>query len=200
MRIGEGRQELDHALDRRIADGLAGRQHRGVPVLSAGLLLYRFTSAGVEVLLAHPGGPFWARKDEGVWSIPKGEYEAGTDALAAARREFGEETGLQIPTGEPWTLGEVTQRSGKRVWAWALQGDLDLTGAQSNTFEMEWPRGSGRMSEFPEVDRVEWMSLDLASVKLLPAQVPFLDRLRHALDDVGPRVVRAGPSNSSPPA
>ena len=148
-----------------------------MPALSAGLLLYRLTPAGVEVLLAHPGGPFWARKDEGVWSIPKGEYEAGTDALAAARREFGEETGLEIPAGEPLILGEVTQRSGKRVSAWALQGDLDLSGARSNTFEMEWPRGSGRTSEFPEVDRVEWMSLDRASAKILPAQTPFLDRL-----------------------
>ncbi len=152
-----------------------------MPARSAGLLLYRSTSAGLEVLLAHPGGPFWARKDKGVWSVPKGEYEEGADALAAARREFGEETGLEIPDGEPWPLGEVTQRSGKRVTAWALEGDLDLSGASSNTFEMEWPRGSGRMAEFPEVDRVEWMPLEQASAKILPAQIPFLERLRQAV-------------------
>jgi predicted NUDIX family NTP pyrophosphohydrolase len=153
-----------------------------VPARSAGLLLYRFTADGLEVLLAHPGGPFWAKKDQGVWSVPKGEYDEGSDALEAARREFGEETGLRIPAGEPWPLGEVTQRSGKRVLAWALEGDLDLTGAVSNTFEMEWPRGSGRLAQFPEVDRVEWLLLDLALAKILPAQAPFLERLLQALD------------------
>jgi predicted NUDIX family NTP pyrophosphohydrolase len=166
-----------------------------VPARSAGLLLYRTTSPDPEVLLAHPGGPFWARKDEGVWSVPKGEYEEGADALAAARREFAEETGLLIPPGEPWPLGEVTQRSGKRVTAWALEGDLDLTGASSNTFEMEWPRGSGRLAEFPEVDRIEWLTLDRAHSKIIPAQSPFLERLHAALTAAGPGTATAG----SPP-
>jgi predicted NUDIX family NTP pyrophosphohydrolase len=166
-----------------------------MPARSAGLLLYRSAAAGIDVLLAHPGGPFWARKDEGVWSIPKGEYDEGADALAAARREFGEETGLDVPAGEPWPLGEVTQRGGKRVTAWALEGDLDLTGASSNTFEMEWPRGSGRIAEFPEVDRVEWMPLERASVKILPAQAPFLERLLQAVTAAG----RERPLGDSPP-
>ena len=164
-----------------------------MPARSAGLLLYRTTSAGLEVLLAHPGGPFWARKDAGVWSVPKGEYDEGADALAAARREFAEETGLPIPAGEPWPLGEVTQRSGKRVTAWALEGDLDLTGASSNTFEMEWPRGSGRLAEFPEVDRVEWLPLDRAFAKIIPAQGPFLERLRDVLAEAGPGEAAGGP-------
>lgn len=145
---------------------------------SAGLLLYRLSGEGaVEVLLAHPGGPFWAKKDAGVWSIPKGEYEPEDDALAAARREFREEVGLDPPVGEPVSLGERRQPSGKWVSAWALAGDLDVAHATSNTFEMEWPRGSGRRREFPEVDRVEWMSLANAREKLLKGQVPFLDTL-----------------------
>jgi predicted NUDIX family NTP pyrophosphohydrolase len=164
-----------------------------VPARSAGLLLYRTTTAGLEVLLAHPGGPFWARKDDGVWSVPKGEYEEGDDALAAARREFGEETGLSLPAGLPWPLGEVTQRSGKRVTAWALEGDLDLTGASSNTFEMEWPRESGRLAEFPEVDRIEWLTLERAQTKIIPAQSPFLDRLRQALAEAGTGLPSGGP-------
>jgi predicted NUDIX family NTP pyrophosphohydrolase len=166
-----------------------------VPARSAGLLLYRTTSAGLEVLLAHPGGPFWARKDEGVWSVPKGEYEEGEDALAAARREFAEETGLPLPPGRPRPLGEVTQRGGKRVTAWALEGDLDLTGATSNTFEMEWPRGSGRRAEFPEVDRIEWLPLDRALTKIIPAQTAFLERLGQALAEAGP----GKPVGGSPP-
>jgi predicted NUDIX family NTP pyrophosphohydrolase len=166
-----------------------------VPARSAGLLLYRTTSAGLEVLLAHPGGPFWSRKDEGVWSVPKGEYEEDEDALAAARREFAEETGLALPPGRPWPLGEVTQRGGKRVTAWALEGDLDLTGATSNTFEMEWPRGSGRLVEFPEVDRIEWLPLDRALSKIIPAQTAFLERLGQALAEAGPEKSEGG----SPP-
>jgi predicted NUDIX family NTP pyrophosphohydrolase len=145
---------------------------------SAGLLLYRVSAEGeVEVLLAHPGGPFWSRKDAGVWSIPKGEYEPGDDALATARREFREEVGLEPPPGEPMSLGERRQPSGKWVSAWAVAGDLDVTDASSNTFEIEWPRGSGTMREFPEVDRVEWMSVAVARHKLLKGQVPFLDAL-----------------------
>ena len=158
-----------------------------MPARSAGLLLYRTTATGLDVLLAHPGGPFWARKDEGVWSVPKGEYDEGDDPLAAARREFGEETGLTLPPGRPRPLGEVTQRSGKRVTAWALEGDLDLTGAASNTFEMEWPRGSGRLVAFPEVDRIEWLPLETAFVKIVPAQSAFLDRLRGLVAREGPQ-------------
>jgi predicted NUDIX family NTP pyrophosphohydrolase len=141
-------------------------------------LLYRLSSEGVvEVLLAHPGGPFWARKDAGAWSIPKGEYDPGEDALATARREFREEVGFDPPAGDPVSLGERRQPSGKRVSAWALRGDLDLSGATSNTFEIEWPRGSGTMREFPEVDRVEWMPAAVARTKLLKGQVPFLEAL-----------------------
>ena len=149
---------------------------------SAGLLLFRVSDAGVvEVLLAHPGGPFWARKDAGAWSIPKGEYEASEDALATARREFREEVGLDPPPGDPLPLGERRQPSGKWVTAWAVAGDLDVTHATSNTFEMEWPRGSGARREFPEIDRVEWMPVARARHKLLKGQVPFLDGLMEAL-------------------
>jgi len=150
---------------------------------SAGLLLYRVTDdEAVEVLLAHPGGPFWARKDAGVWSIPKGEYEPSDDALATARREFREEVGLDPPAGDPVPLGERRQPSGKRVTAWALAGDLDVTHATSNTFEIEWPKGSGTVREFPEVDRVEWMTVEQARIKLLKGQVPFLDALVEMLE------------------
>ena len=145
---------------------------------SAGLLLYRVSDGDViEVLLAHPGGPFWARKDAGAWSIPKGEYEPSDDPLAAAQREFGEEIGMNPPAGDPVPLGERRQPSGKWVTVWALAGDIDVTGATSNTFEIEWPRGSGTVREFPEVDRVEWMTLEQARGKLLKGQVPFLDAL-----------------------
>ena len=145
---------------------------------SAGLLLYRVSDGDViEVLLAHPGGPFWARKDAGAWSIPKGEYEPSDDPLVTAQREFGEEIGLDPPAGDPVPLGERRQPSGKWVTVWALAGDLDVTGATSNTFEIEWPRGSGTVREFPEVDRVEWMTLEQARGKLLKGQVPFLDAL-----------------------
>jgi predicted NUDIX family NTP pyrophosphohydrolase len=147
-------------------------------VKSAGLLLYRVSPEGVvEVLLAHPGGPFWARKDAGAWSIPKGEYEPSDDALAAARREFREEIGLDPPAGEPVPLGEHRQPGGKRVTAWAVGGDLDVTDTTSNTFEIEWPKGSGTRRAFPEVDRVEWMSVSVAREKLLKGQLVFLDAL-----------------------
>jgi predicted NUDIX family NTP pyrophosphohydrolase len=152
-------------------------------VRSAGLLLYRASAGGVvEVLLAHPGGPFWARKDAGAWSIPKGEYGPHEDPLGAAVREFREEVGLDAPAGDPVLLGERSQPSGKWVTAWALPGDLDVTHAASNTFEIEWPRGSGTMREFPEVDRVEWMTVDQARAKLLKGQVPFLDALIESIE------------------
>lgn len=155
---------------------------------SAGLLLYRFSDEGaVEVLIAHPGGPFWARKDDGAWSVPKGEYAEGDDALAAAFREFAEETGFALPAPTPASptdvlfLGEVRQAGGKRVSVWALEGDLDVREATSNTFELEWPRGSGNVREFPEVDRVEWMGLPQARAKLLKGQLPFLSALLTAM-------------------
>jgi predicted NUDIX family NTP pyrophosphohydrolase len=151
---------------------------------SAGLLAYRVSGKGaLEVLIAHPGGPFWVRKDEGAWSVPKGEYQDGDDALSAAYREFTEETGLAppAPPAAAVPLGELRQAGGKLVSVWAVEGDLDVAKAVSNTFEMEWPRGSGRMQEFPEVDRVEWMSLEQARVKLLKSQTPFLDTLETEL-------------------
>lgn len=149
-----------------------------MPKLSAGLLLHRRSPEGeVEVLLVHPGGPFWARKDEGAWSIPKGEYAPGEDPLAAARREFVEELGLPVPDGEVVDLGEVRQAGGKVVTAFALEADLDLTGFASNTFETEWPPRSGRRQTFPEVDRAEWVPLPRARLLILAGQLPLLARL-----------------------
>ena len=147
-----------------------------MPRTSAGLLLHRYRD-GVEVLLVHPGGPFWARKDAGAWSIPKGEYEPGEDPESVARREFREELGADVPTGELMPLGEVRQAGGKRVVAWALRGDLDVSTIVSNTFEMEWPPKSGRMATFPEVDRAEWFSIEVARERILAGQVVLLDRL-----------------------
>ncbi|BBZ02298.1 NUDIX domain-containing protein [Mycolicibacterium chitae] len=144
--------------------------------LSAGVLLYRVADE-VEVLLAHPGGPFWARKDDGAWSVPKGEYDADEDPWVAAQREFAEELGLAVPDGDRLDLGEVKQAGGKVVTVFAVRADLDIAEARSNTFELEWPRGSGRMREFPEVDRVAWLPIEAARVKLLKGQRPFLDRL-----------------------
>ena len=148
---------------------------------SAGIVLHRDRGDGLEVLLVHPGGPLWARRDAGVWSIPKGEYGDDEDPLAAARREFAEELGTPAPDREALELGEIRQKSGKRVRAWALAGDLDAHRARSNTFSMQWPPKSGRMQEFPEVDRAQWFGLDEAREKLNPAQVEFLDRLRRSL-------------------
>jgi predicted NUDIX family NTP pyrophosphohydrolase len=144
---------------------------------SAGLLLYRIGDGGPELLLVHPGGPFWAGKDAGVWSLPKGEYEDGDDPRAAAVREFEEETGTAPPAGELIELGSVTQKNGKRVIAWAAEGDLDAGAIRSNTFTMEWPPRSGRRQEFPEVDRAGWFGPDAARQKLNPAQAAFVDRL-----------------------
>jgi predicted NUDIX family NTP pyrophosphohydrolase len=145
---------------------------------SAGILLHRPGAAGPEVLLVHPGGPFWAKRDLGAWSIPKGEYEDGEDPLACARREFAEELGSEPPDGaEPVDLGEVRQKGGKVVTAWAIEGDLDAGAIRSNTFAIEWPPRSGTMRDFPEVDRAGWFRLDEAREKILPAQAPLLDRL-----------------------
>lgn len=146
---------------------------------SAGLLLHRTTADGtIEVLLVHPGGPFWARRDAGAWSIPKGEYAEDEDPLTAARREFTEEIGRPVPDGPLIELGEVRQKAGKLVVAWAVEGDLDPATVVSNTFTLEWPRGSGRLREFPEVDRAEWFSLEEAAVRMLEGQRPLLDALR----------------------
>ncbi|MGV0633672.1 NUDIX domain-containing protein [Mycolicibacillus trivialis] len=146
-------------------------------VLSAALLLHRERDGHLEVLIAHPGGPFWARRDDGAWSVPKGEYRPGEDPWAAARREFAEEVGLTPPDGPPVDLGEFVQPSRKRITVFAVAGDLDVTDAHSNTFELEWPKGSGRLREFPEVDRVGWFPIAAARTKLLPGQRPILDRL-----------------------
>jgi predicted NUDIX family NTP pyrophosphohydrolase len=148
-----------------------------VPKLSAGLLLYRITDDGIEVLLGHPGGPFWARKDDGAWSIPKGEYTTDEDPWSAARREFREEIGFDAPDGPRLDLPPVKQAGGKVVTAFAVQGDLDVTDSVSNTFELEWPKGSGRVREYPEVDRVAWLPVEAARVKLLKGQLPLLDSL-----------------------
>jgi predicted NUDIX family NTP pyrophosphohydrolase len=160
-----------------------------VPKLSAGLLLYRVRSGVVDVLIAHPGGPFWARKDDGAWSIPKGEYVDGEDPWAAAQREFGEEVGLPLPDGPRIDLTPVKQAGGKIVTAFAVRADLDLAGTHSNTFELEWPRGSGKIREFPEVDRVEWFPVAQARVKLLKSQLPLLDQL---MADPGSADLREG--------
>jgi predicted NUDIX family NTP pyrophosphohydrolase len=130
------------------------------------------------VLIVHPGGPFWAKKDEGAWSIPKGEYAEGEDPQACALREFEEETGTALPEGELIELGAAKQRSGKVVTAWGAEGDLDADAIRSNEFEMEWPPRSGRMRSFPEVDRAGWFGLDEAAAKLNPAQGVFIERLR----------------------
>ena len=151
-----------------------------MPKLSAGVLLYRVRGGAVEVLIGHPGGPFWARRDDGAWSIPKGEYDSGDDPWSAAQREFSEELGCPVPPGPRIDLQSVKQPGGKIVTAFAVQADLDLTGVRSNTFTLEWPRGSGRLQEFPELDRVAWLSLDDARPKLLAGQRVFLDRLAAA--------------------
>jgi len=143
---------------------------------SAGLLMYRRREGRLQVFLVHPGGPFWKRKDAGAWTIPKGEYLPGEDAMAAAKREFQEETGLTA-FGELVELPSITQRSGKVVHAWAFAGDADPDSIRSNTFELEWPPGSGRWQSFPEVDRAAWFDLEDARERIVPAQAPLIDAL-----------------------
>jgi predicted NUDIX family NTP pyrophosphohydrolase len=147
---------------------------------SAGILAYRWRQNALEVLLGHPGGPFWSRRDEGTWSILKGEYEGDEDLEAAARREFTEETGW-VMTAPLEPLGEIRQRGGKIVTAYAARADFDPATLVSNTFQMEWPPGSGRMRPFPEIDRVQWFTLADAEAKIVPGQVGFLDRLAAGL-------------------
>lgn len=147
-----------------------------MPKRSAGLLMYRRHNDRIEILLAHPGGPFWAKKDMGVWSIPKGEFYSDEDPLKAARREFEEETGV-VPEGSFIVLGEQKQAGGKIVTAWAVEGNCDSSSLKSNTYSMEWPPRSGRMAMFPEVDRWGWFSLDEAEEKILAGQKVFLERL-----------------------
>jgi predicted NUDIX family NTP pyrophosphohydrolase len=154
-----------------------------MPKLSAGLLVYRLIAGEPEVLLVHPGGPYWVKKDDGSWSLPKGEYESDEDPLEVATREFREELGVDPPEAqEPAFLGEVRQPGGKLVSAWALPGDLDVGVVRSNTFTMEWPPRSGRTAEFPEVDRAGWFDLETARRKLLRGQLGLLDRFSELLE------------------
>ena len=146
-------------------------------------MLYRRTGIGIEVLLAHPGGPYWLQRDAGAWSIPKGELEPGEGELDVARREFEEETGHPAPSNECLSLGEVRLKSGKYVAGWACGGDLDPAKAVSNTATVEWPPRSGKRIAIPEVDRVEWFEPDEARRRLNPAQAPFVDRLLQRLED-----------------
>jgi len=154
-----------------------------LPKQSAGLLLFRYRQVGrghLEVLLVHPGGPFWTKKDDGAWSIPKGEFADDEDPLTAAKREFREETGAEV-AGEFRPLEPIRQAGGKLVLAWALESDFDPGALKSNTFSMEWPPKSGRQQPFPEIDRAAWFDLDIARQKILKSQQPLLDRLAATL-------------------
>jgi predicted NUDIX family NTP pyrophosphohydrolase len=155
-----------------------------VPQRSAGILLYRRKRRGIEVLLVHPGGPFWAKKDEGAWTIPKGVIEPGEDAIAVARREFEEETGLR-PEGELIVLGSFAQSRAKTIDIWAVEGDFDPAALKSNTFSMEWPPRSGRMATFPEVDRAQWFTPEEAAAKILKGQRPVVEALLERLAGAG---------------
>ena len=153
---------------------------------SAGIILYRVRDGDLEVFLVHPGGPYWSNKDDGAWSIPKGEFEEGDDPLAAARREFREETSFEV-SGQFRALSPLKQPSGKLIHAWALEGDIDAARVASNTFSMEWPPHSGKQRDFPEVDKAAWFSLATAQKKLVPGQRGFLDQLQQIMKDSGVR-------------
>ena len=154
---------------------------------SAGILLFRKKNGGTEVLLVHPGGPFWARKDAGAWSIPKGEFAEGEESLAAAKREFAEELGRPAPKGELIELGQAKQSSGKIAYAWAVEADFDATNITSNSFQVEWPPKSGQQQEFPEVDRAAWFSIQTARTKLVKDQSSLLQVLaRHLGEQASP--------------
>jgi predicted NUDIX family NTP pyrophosphohydrolase len=157
-------------------------RHDKSGIVSAGILLFRRRPAGVEFLLAHQGGPFWTNKDLGHWTIPKGEVEPGEALIDVARREFAEETGIDIEVTRDRPLGEIRQKSGKTVVAWGIEGDLDPARTRSNTFSLEWPPKSGHYQDFPEIDRVEWFDGVEARRKLKAAQVPFIERLEAALE------------------
>lgn len=148
--------------------------------ISAGLLMYRQVHGQTEVFLVHPGGPFWAKKDDGAWSIPKGQFSEDEEPLNAAKREFQEETGFVI-TGQFQSLYQVTQPGGKIVYAWAVKGDVDAAAIKSNTFSVEWPHGSGKVRQFPEVDQAGWFTINIARKKILKGQLAFLDRLERIL-------------------
>lgn len=178
---------------------------------SAGVLLYRGDVSGdttLEVLLVHPGGPFWAKKDEGAWSIPKGEFVDDELPLEAAKREFAEELGVGVPSGDLLVLGESRQSSGKVVHAWALHADLDPQSIRSNTFELEWPPRSGKLQQFPEVDRAAWFRLDVAISKLVKGQRVFIERLAERLGceipegegDAGTSAATSGTTSQAIPA
>ena len=152
-----------------------------MPRTSAGILLHRRRDSGPEVLIGHMGGPFWTRKDDAAWSIPKGEYGPDEDPFAVALREFEEETGTPLPASDLVPLGQVRQSGGKVLTVWAAEGDLDAEATTSNTFELEWPPRSGRVQEFPEIDRAAWVPVDVARAKLVTGQVPLLDRLLDVL-------------------
>jgi predicted NUDIX family NTP pyrophosphohydrolase len=160
------------------------------PKLSAALLLYRSRRGLLEVMLVHMGGPFWARKDAGAWSLPKGEHAQAEDSLSAARREFAEETGRRPPTGDPIDLGVIRQPSGKLIQTWAIEADMDVSEITSNSVELEWPRGSGRIQVFPEVDRADWFDIGEARRKLVKGQVAFVDALLACVQE---RVSARGP-------
>lgn len=149
---------------------------------SAGLLVYRKKGDRLEVLIAHMGGPWWAKKDTGAWSIPKGEYEEGEDPLEAAKREFKEELGKDIPKGKPVELGEIEQKNKKIVKVWAIEGDLNVAETKSNILKIEWPPRSGKMQEFPEIDRAAWFTPEEAASKLIAGQAMFLERLADRLN------------------
>ena len=151
-----------------------------MPKQSAGILLYRIDSGRIEVFLVHPGGPFWAKKDDGVWSIPKGEFADGEEPLEAAKREFQEETSFSVE-GTFIPLNPVKQPSGKTVYAWAVEGDIDPRAVRSNSFSMEWPKGSAKTKSFPEIDRADWFDLDTAKIKILKGQLGLLEQLSRKL-------------------
>jgi predicted NUDIX family NTP pyrophosphohydrolase len=154
-----------------------------MPKQSAGLLMYRRSQGNIEVLLVHPGGPFWSSKDRGAWSIPKGEFTIEEDPLATAIREFQEETGFIPPSGKYQRLSPIKQTGGKVVYAWALEGNFDATTIQSNSFTMEWPPRSGKLQRFPEVDRAEWFEISVAKEKILRGQIDLLEELESMLKD-----------------
>lgn len=146
-------------------------------------MVHRSGPAGLEVLLVHPGGPFWSRKDDGAWFIPKGEINPEEEPLQAAYREFAEELGFAAPAGEPLDLGTVKNKGGKLIYAWALSGDLDLAAFRSNTFLLEWPPRSGKQREFPEVDRAQYFAIEQARIKMHPAELPLVERLLQLLGE-----------------